>query len=574
MPHRCHRDELWLALIAAAVSIVAFLFYFRHNTLLLYGDAVAHINIARRVFDSRDPGPLQLGTVWLPLPHILMMPFVISRWMWRTGVGGAIPSMIAYVAGAVGLFRLVRRALESAGDTAGIARTFPWCAAGIYIANPNLIYLQTTAMTEPLYLALFIWATVFFSEFVHGVKSHPLSFAKNGRPPEGGGTRCQADAGRALRNCGLLLLLCMLTRYDGWFAGAVFGVAAAAVVKFSERKPQIRSASLRECGTPTTTTFGFRLLPLPRTRGPFRKFVLLLVAVPVLWLVYNAAVWGNPLEFANGPYSAKGIERRTATATMPHHPGYHSVKVATVFFLKDAKLNLADGRWQTAWLVIAAAGLVVVLLFARRLWPLLLLWVPLPFYALSISRAGVPIFIPSWWPYSYYNVRYGLQLLPAIAVSIAVVLCFVTQRARNMQWRAAAILAAVTFAGVSYVSVWQNSPICLREARMNSLTRVPFERKLAGELERLPATATVLMYVSDHVGALQQIGMPLSRTINETTHPYWKLALANPSQYAEYAMAFGEDAVALAVKSDGGFEAVATIESAGLPRTIIYRRKP
>ena len=36
----------------------------------------------------------------------------------------------------------------------------------IYAANPNLIYLQATAMTEPLYLALFIWAVVYFNEFV------------------------------------------------------------------------------------------------------------------------------------------------------------------------------------------------------------------------------------------------------------------------------------------------------------------------------------------------------------------------------------------------------------------------
>ena len=41
-----------------------------------------------------------------------------------------------------------------------------WLAAIIYAANPNLIYLQATAMTEPLYLALFIWAMVYFNEFV------------------------------------------------------------------------------------------------------------------------------------------------------------------------------------------------------------------------------------------------------------------------------------------------------------------------------------------------------------------------------------------------------------------------
>ena len=99
------------------ISLLSFLYYFQRGEILLYGDAVAHINIARRVFDSQTPGLLQLGTVWLPLPHLLMIPFLLSDWMWQSGVGGSIPSMIAYVLGAVGIFRLTRRVLRSAERT-------------------------------------------------------------------------------------------------------------------------------------------------------------------------------------------------------------------------------------------------------------------------------------------------------------------------------------------------------------------------------------------------------------------------------------------------------------------------
>src|SRR5450755_474754 len=96
---------LWLATCA---SVLSFLFYFQRGEVLLYGDAIAHINIARRVFDSKTPGLLQLGTVWLPLPHLLMIPFLISNEMWQRGVGGSIPSMAAYVFGVIGMFRLMR----------------------------------------------------------------------------------------------------------------------------------------------------------------------------------------------------------------------------------------------------------------------------------------------------------------------------------------------------------------------------------------------------------------------------------------------------------------------------------
>ena len=80
--------------ISALVSLFSFFYYFRHSDLLLYGDAVAHINIARRVFDSLTPGLLQVGTVWLPLPHLLMIPFIFFHSLWQNGAGGSIPSMI------------------------------------------------------------------------------------------------------------------------------------------------------------------------------------------------------------------------------------------------------------------------------------------------------------------------------------------------------------------------------------------------------------------------------------------------------------------------------------------------
>ena len=102
-----------VAALAVLVSMCSFFYYLQRGEILTHGDAVAHINIARRVFDSLTPGPLQLGTVWLPLPHLLMMPFLWSNAMWQSGAGGSFPSMIAYVFGVLGILRLVRSLLES-----------------------------------------------------------------------------------------------------------------------------------------------------------------------------------------------------------------------------------------------------------------------------------------------------------------------------------------------------------------------------------------------------------------------------------------------------------------------------
>src|SRR5690349_24764087 len=142
---RWDREIALLAWLTACVSILSFLFYLRRGEILLYGDAVAHINIARRVFDSRTPGLLQLGTVWLPLPHLLTMPFLVSDQAWSTGVGGSLPSMVCYVLSVLGIFRLVRSVLSVQSEPQLNERIASWIAAIIFAANPNLLYLQTTA---------------------------------------------------------------------------------------------------------------------------------------------------------------------------------------------------------------------------------------------------------------------------------------------------------------------------------------------------------------------------------------------------------------------------------------------
>src|SRR5262249_20399398 len=366
------RDYLLLAGAAALISVGALVFYYRQGAILLYGDAVAHINIARRVFDSRTPSLLGLGTVWLPLPHILDIPFIVNDRMWQTGIGASTPSMLAYIAGTLGIFRLVR------GQA---SRAAAWIAAAVFALNPNLIYLQATAMTEALYLALFIWAVVFFAEFARSAKEDP------------------ARAGRALMKCSLVVAGAMLVRYDGWFlAAAVVGGATIVLWRLSAVGRPLRRAWV--------------------------LFVLLAGATAGAFLVYNWATSGNALEFATGPYSARAIQERSRTTTMPTYPGEKSPRDAALQFLKVSRMNVAEGPAEYLLFTLVLMAWRAAISFARRFLPWSLLWLPAPFYMLCVAWGSVPIYHPAWWPFSYYNVRYGLQLLPAVAVFVALAVEF------------------------------------------------------------------------------------------------------------------------------------------------------
>ncbi len=527
---RWDQETLLVAWLAAFGSLISFLFYLRHHDLLLYGDAVAHINIARRVFDSRTPGLLQLGTVWLPLPHLLMIPFLLSGAMWQSGVGGSIPSMVAYVFSVIGIFRLVRGALSGNDAPNATIRITAWIAAVIYAANPNLIYLQSTAMTEPLYLAWFIWVVVYFTEFSVG-----------------------AD-GKSLIKSGCCVAGACLTRYDGWFLAAVVGVAAILVwLRTSPGSGEVRRSVI--------------------------KCLLVMAAAPALWLAYNAIVYRNPLEFANGPYSARAIERKTAVPGSTAHPGADNLKMAASFFLKAAELNMTESNWHRLWVALLFIGAVTLLVTQRGLWPLLLLWAPLPFYTLSIAYSGVPIFIPPWWPFSLYNARYGIEFLPAFAVFGALTVYCAGLLLRQSSSKTALAVALLIFGGMSYASAWRAQPISFREAYVNSRTRIPLEKELASTFLEFPPNSRFLMYLGDHVGALQRAGIPLKRVINEGNHRTWKQpfdaeglwekALADPGQYADFVVAFAGDPVAEKVQRRD-LVPLAVIHTSGQPACTIY----
>lgn len=550
-----------LAWLATCVAVFSFLFYFQHDQTLLYGDAVAHINIARRVFDSKTPGLLQLGTVWLPLPHLLMIPFIISMKMWRTGAGGSIPSMAAYVFGVIGIFRLTRSALSRTSQVDGPANIAAWIAALIYGSNPNLIYMQSTAMGESLYLAFFIWAVVYFTE------------------------SARAEA-HALVKCALCLAAACLTRYDGWFLTAAFmGIVLLDLVA-GDRSILRRRSDDRGRAAPkgrVTDAENTRALA-PVSTG--LKFLLIAAAAPALWLAYNGLVYRNPLEFENGPYSAKAIEKRTQTSGNPGHPGTGKLVTSGRYFLKAAEDNLAENSWlQRGWLLLLLTALVAGLYFLRgnsssTASLLLLLLVPLPFYALSIAYGGVPIFIPQWWPFTHYNTRYGLQMLPALSVAVASLICLILRSTWQRRLKAVSIVAVLLFVIASYASVWRSGPITLQEALVNMRTRNQLEKELASWLQKLPENATILMYLGDHVGALERAAIPLSHTINEGNHRVWKQpadsqglwerALADPTHYADYALAFEGDPVFEAISGKHLRELV-EIHVTGQSRAILYR---
>jgi hypothetical protein len=529
------RETILVAWTALALGLVALAYCVRHRTLLLYGDAVAHLHIARRVFDSLTPGYRQLGSVWLPLPHLLLLPFVWNMGWWHSGLAGACLSIPSYVLGCAGIYRLARMWLHTAAAVVVVA---------FYGLNPGLLYMATTAMTEPLFLAEMIWAVLLIVQYQRALRDPELL------PESSVGPKAGPAAGRLLIRAGLVLVGAIFTRYDGWVYAAVAWFFATWALLAGRRRWSWKGPEA----------------------GAWVLFTALLIAAPSLWLAYNAKQFGDPLDFMRGPYSARAIEARTTPPGSPPHPGLHNMHDAALYFLKAAELGAAPLPLGKLLCWLSAAGTLAALWSFRRrqVWPLLLLWLPLPFYAYSVAYGSVPIFIPTWRPYSWYNTRYGMELLPAFALFTG---CLIPVLLAGLpRVRRYALPASFLLVVANSVVLLRAQPLVFQEAVVNSRSRIAFESALANTLLGIPGQGLILMRVSSDVGALQQAAIPLRRIVNEGDYLTWQRALEAPARSVSTVVAFDGDVVAQAVqRHPEGLQMSNVICSTGVPCARIYR---
>jgi len=380
---------------------------------------------------------------------------------------------------------------------------------------------------------------------------------------------------------GLLIFAAVFTRYDGWILGATVWLVVTWQLA--------RARSLWR-----------------RVAPSFAVFTLLAVAGPAIWLWYNQHFCHDPLDFMRGPYSASAIERKTSPPGAKHYRGWHNPGWAVLFYTRTAQVDAA--AWETGFaLMFAALAGLWISLRKRIARASVLLWVPLPFYIYSVAYGSVPIFIPELYPHSFYNARYGMEMLPALVLFCFVAVAAAEQRfvfgregsvsssagagksvrplyLVGLAWAVGNALAMVYVTDVaqrcarlithrpSTLLARYDEPLVLKEAMVNSSTRIPFERNLALALGDFLAGSAILMSESDHIGALQTAGIPLRQTVNESDYDSWHAALEAPAEHAQYVVALTGDAVSKAVEvHPEGLQELTILCSMGQPCARIYQ---
>jgi len=185
IPSARRRLPLAVALAAAIFGTIVAVRYHHLGLTLTHYDARGHLVVARRVIDSITPGWQQIGAVWLPLPHLLNLLPVQIDLFYRTGASAIAISIVSFAVASGAIAAIVLEITSS--QIAAVA------AAAVFALNPNVLYLQSTPMTEPLLVAL---TAVAIAMIV--CRPEPLE-----DPPY-------------TRRVGVVFALACLTRYEAW----------------------------------------------------------------------------------------------------------------------------------------------------------------------------------------------------------------------------------------------------------------------------------------------------------------------------------------------------------------------
>ena len=395
-----------------------------------------------------------------------------------------------------------------------------------FMVCPNMDYIASTPLTEPM--AILTSVLVVYGVFRYSRSGHAITIVWTG----------------------LAAFVGTLTRYDGWFL------------------------------LPFAATYAFW-----SGHGSWRRRLLLaglfsaIAALgPALWLIHNAVRFGNPLEFYNGPGSALAIYQRQIATSGFRYPTDGSLMLSALYYLAD--LVVVVGPWA---LVLSVLGFVTWLADRdrrRARAAALLLVVPFVFYVHSMAHAAVPIYIPILPPFSYYNLRYGLEALPALAVFPS----FLVGPTRQPTGGARrALTAAVVFALLLGEAAFmvrgggQSVPV-VQESIRNTPCKAKRQQAVIEFFRREYNGKEILMTPGEWLCLNPSLGIPFRKTLSETDGKSWiKLSSGIPREVGWIIRGTDDPVDQLMRAFPAAFEGFTLVERdayAGEGWVEIYRRRP
>lgn len=466
-----------VAIGAIVLSIVASLFFLWKGNIVAYGDAESHLNIAKRIVHSITPGLAQMGGIWLPIPHLLMVPFVAIEPLYRTGLAGSIVSGTAFVVSCIFLYKIV---FEITKNT-----TASFVAFLVFALNPNILYIQSTPMTELTLIMFFTLSTYFFIVFIRNQ-----------------GNIMYLIASAFFGFCATL------SRYDGWFL--VIFEALIIILLYIRNRSKWKEMEGKVLLFATLAFFGV-----------------------LLWMGWDYLILGDPFYFTNSQFSAKAQQQNWLARG--ELPAYHHIFISFFYYFVTAMSN--------AGILIFLVALIGVVLYFRstlkhRFLIALILFIPLIFNVITLFLGQSVIFIPHLTPVGFewrlFNVRYGVMLIPAVAFFFGYLFFRLPNKGKLIILMFFILQYGLYAKGYSKIITFADGVEGLSQAKQPDSERWMNKNYDGG-----------LVLLDDYARAMSIIrsGIPMQNVIYIGNKPYWEESLYQPEKYVRWIIMQKDDDV-------------------------------
>jgi len=465
--------------ILALISLTAFLYFFQNGQHLLYGDALSRLNISRKIIDNLTPGLAQIGNVWLPLPQLFMLPFIWNNFLWHSGIAGAIMSMTAFVIGGFYIYKSARILTNSFSSSI--------LTLSIYALNINVLYLQTTAMSEALFLCT-LTAAIYY--FLLWIKSENRMYLIPAAIAVSAMTLVRYEA------LAILLSSIPMVFFYTWFKSKKYHKAESSTILYA-----------------TLACLGF-----------------------LIWTVYLAAIFGDPLFWKNYYTSTHVVgDEKTAVHVFTFRLSF--LEATWKYFIAVVWMN---GLIPTLLALIAMPILAIKSLRNKSFYflPILISLSIFAFMILTLQR-NTPIdqpnltianiLSPDTSRFPEFNIRYGLLMLPLIAL-----LCSYLFNIRFIALKvlliALLLIQFFSYYRPLYTVIYQ-IPISVYG---NNTQGTPKEKAMTKWFKENYDHGLIMISALKHDPQMFQLGVDYKTYIHEGAGKYWKESKKDPQRYVNW----------------------------------------
>ena len=454
-----------LIFVLSLISISEFVYYYQNGLGLAYNDARSHLDIGRRVVEGLNTGVAQIGSVWLPLDHLLMVPTIWNDFMWHSGLAGAIQSMISYVLTGVIIFLFLKEIkVGVVGRLVGVA---------LFALNPNILYLQSTPMTELLLIATMMAGCYFFLLWY---KKEKIVF---------------------LLLSAFFIMLSTMVRYDGWFL--LFFAAMWLFFSLLKKK------NWREA------------------EGKILLFCILGGFGIFLWLLWNQLIFHDPFYFIFGQYSAYAQQKQMELSGILYAKNNWIMAFKVYIYAVAQNVGIFN-------LFLAIFG-AIFFFFSKKIalidikYASLLLLAPLLFNVLALYLGHTIIIIPGVSGDTVFNIRYGIMMMPMVAIFVGFIVEY-------LEYFKLAIVAALLIFNVW--SVTRVDAVTLFEPQIG--LRQEDSAEIGQGMQKHAQDNQDLILISSyaHDSSIFSSMLPMKRFILEGSGKYYDAALQEPDHLARW----------------------------------------